>query len=97
MPRLANFNVAVREWQDQVVFLHQIVPGAAEKSFGIHVAQLAGVPREVNQRAEQILASLEKGSAAASHDRAHDVELTRTDGAHARQAEAAPRERVSGR
>ncbi|MBL9164353.1 MAG: DNA mismatch repair protein MutS [Planctomycetaceae bacterium] len=83
LPRLANFNVAVREWQDQVVFLHQIVPGAAEKSFGIHVAQLAGVPREVNQRAEQILASLEKGSAAASHDRSQDVELTRTDGAHA--------------
>jgi DNA mismatch repair protein MutS len=83
LPRLANFNVAVREWQDQVVFLHQIVPGAAEKSFGIHVAQLAGVPREVNQRAEQILASLEKGSAAASHDRAHDVELARMDGAHA--------------
>ncbi len=82
LPRLANFNVAVREWQDQVVFLHQIVPGAAEKSFGIHVAQLAGVPREVNQRAEQILASLEKGSAAASHDRAHDVELMRIDGAH---------------
>ncbi|MBA4106280.1 MAG: DNA mismatch repair protein MutS [Pirellula sp.] len=82
LPQLANFNVAVREWQDTVVFLHQIVPGAAEKSFGIHVAQLAGVPREVNQRAEQILASLEKGSAAASHDRAHDVELTRTDGAH---------------
>ena len=52
-----------------MVFLHQIVPGAADKSYGIHVAQLAGVPREVNQRAEQILASLEKGSAAASHDR----------------------------
>lgn len=82
LPRLANFNVAVREWQDTVVFLHQIVPGAAEKSFGIHVAQLAGVPREVNQRAEQILAGLEKGSAAASHDRAHDVEWTRVDGTH---------------
>lgn len=91
LPQLANFNVAVREWQDQVVFLHQIVPGAAEKSFGIHVAQLAGVPREVNQRAEQILASLEKGSTAASHDRAHDVELTRTDGAHG----AKPRRRRS--
>ncbi|BBO31355.1 DNA mismatch repair protein MutS [Lacipirellula parvula] len=83
LPQLANFNVAVREWQDQVVFLHQIIPGAAEKSFGIHVAQLAGVPREVNQRAEQILASLEKGSAAASQNRAEDVELTRVDGSHA--------------
>jgi DNA mismatch repair protein MutS len=59
LPGVANFNVAVREWQDQVVFLHQIVPGAADKSYGIHVAKLAGVPREVNQRADEILASLE--------------------------------------
>ncbi|MCC6494480.1 MAG: DNA mismatch repair protein MutS [Pirellulales bacterium] len=59
LPGVANFNVAVREWQDQVVFLHQIVPGAADKSYGIHVAQLAGVPREVNQRAAQILQNLE--------------------------------------
>ena len=44
-----NFNVAVKEWDDQVVFLHQIVPGAADKSYGIHVAQLAGVPR-IGQR-----------------------------------------------
>ena len=85
LPQLANFNVAVREWQDQVVFLHQIVPGAAEKSFGIHVARLAGVPREVNSRAEEILASLEKGSAAASLDRAHEVELSRPDDAHDRR------------
>ncbi len=42
-----NFNVAVKEWQDEVVFLHQIVPGAADKSYGIHVAQLAGVPRSL--------------------------------------------------
>ena len=44
-PASRNFNVAVKEWDDQVVFLHQIVPGAADKSYGIHVAQLAGVPR----------------------------------------------------
>ena len=54
-----NLNVAVREWEDQVVFLHKIVPGAADKSYGIHVARLAGVPREVNERAKQILAQLE--------------------------------------
>ena len=42
-----NFNVAVREWQDDVIFLHKIVEGAADKSYGIHVARLAGVPREV--------------------------------------------------
>jgi DNA mismatch repair protein MutS len=56
---VANLNVSVREWEDQVVFLHKIVPGAADKSYGIHVARLAGVPREVNERAKQILAQLE--------------------------------------
>ena len=56
---LRNLNVSVREWEDRVVFLHQIVEGAADKSYGIHVARMAGVPREVNARAEQILAQLE--------------------------------------
>jgi DNA mismatch repair protein MutS len=56
---VANLNVAVKEWEDHVVFLHKIVPGAADKSYGIHVARLAGVPRTVNERAKQILAQLE--------------------------------------
>ncbi|MCX7425994.1 MAG: DNA mismatch repair protein MutS [Planctomycetia bacterium] len=55
-----NLNVAVREWQDEVVFLHKIVDGAADKSYGIHVARLAGVPREVIERAKDILAQLEE-------------------------------------
>ena len=54
-----NLNVAVREWQDQVVFLHKILPGAADKSYGIHVARLAGVPSPVVERSKQILAQLE--------------------------------------
>jgi DNA mismatch repair protein MutS len=54
-----NFNVAVREWQDELVFLHKIVEGAADKSYGIHVARLAGVPREVVERSKEILAQLE--------------------------------------
>jgi len=54
-----NLNVAVREWQEEVVFLHKIVEGAADKSYGIHVARLAGVPREVVNRAKEILAQLE--------------------------------------
>jgi DNA mismatch repair protein MutS len=54
-----NLNVAVKEWEDHVVFLHRIVPGAADKSYGIHVARLAGVPRQVIERAKQILAQLE--------------------------------------
>ena len=53
------WNVDVKEWNDQIVFLHQIVPGAADKSYGIHVAQLAGVPQEVNTRASEILQQLE--------------------------------------
>ncbi|MCH2594779.1 MAG: DNA mismatch repair protein MutS [Pirellulales bacterium] len=59
LSRVANHNVAVQEWEDQVVFLHQIVPGAADKSYGIPVAQLAGVPQQVNQRAKEILNHLE--------------------------------------
>jgi len=56
---VTNLNVAVREWEDKVVFLHQIVPGSADKSYGIHVARLAGVPRGVNERAKEILSQLE--------------------------------------
>jgi DNA mismatch repair protein MutS len=55
-----NLNVAVREWQDEVVFLHKIIDGAADKSYGIHVARLAGVPKEVIERAKDILAQLEE-------------------------------------
>ena len=57
---IGNLNVAVREWQDDVVFLHKIIDGPADKSYGIHVARLAGVPREVLERAKQILAQLEQ-------------------------------------
>jgi DNA mismatch repair protein MutS len=59
LSQVKNLNVAVREWQDEVVFLHKIVAGAADKSYGIHVARLAGVPREVVERAKDILAQLE--------------------------------------
>ncbi len=59
LPGVRNLNVAVREWKDDVIFLHKIIVGAADKSYGIHVARLAGVPKEVNERAKQILARLE--------------------------------------
>ncbi|MGV3484939.1 MAG: DNA mismatch repair protein MutS, partial [Planctomycetaceae bacterium] len=58
-PQVANLNVAVREWDDSVVFLHRIIPGGADKSYGIHVARLAGIPTAVNERAKDILAQLE--------------------------------------
>jgi DNA mismatch repair protein MutS len=60
LPRLRNFNVAVREWNDQVVFLHKIVEGGADKSYGIQVARLAGVPKPVVERAKEILRNLEE-------------------------------------
>jgi DNA mismatch repair protein MutS len=59
LPGVKNLNVAVREWQDEVVFLHKIIEGAADKSYGIHVARLAGVPREVIERSKEILEQLE--------------------------------------
>jgi DNA mismatch repair protein MutS len=53
-----NLNVAVREWEDQVVFLHRIVEGGTDRSYGIHVARLAGVPPEVLKRSRQLLSEL---------------------------------------
>jgi DNA mismatch repair protein MutS len=62
LPGLRNYNVVVREWQDEIIFLHKIAPGSADKSYGIHVAQLAGVPREVLDRAREVLGELEAHS-----------------------------------
>ena len=61
LPRVRNYNVAVSEEGGRVVFLHRIVPGGADKSYGIHVAQLAGLPRAVTQRAQEVLSELEDG------------------------------------
>ena len=60
LPRIKNFNVAVREWHDQIVFLRKIVEGGTDKSYGIQVARLAGVPKTVLERAKQILGNLEE-------------------------------------
>lgn len=62
LPGVRNYNVAVSEADGTVVFLHRIVPGGADKSYGIHVAQLAGLPAPVVQRANEIMAELEKSS-----------------------------------
>jgi len=61
-PGVANFNVAVKEHRDRVVFLHRITPGGTDKSYGVHVARLAGVPEEVVERAGKLLADLERVS-----------------------------------
>ena len=54
-----NLNVAVREWMDEVVFLHRILPGGTDKSYGIHVAKLAGIPKSILGRSNEILEDLE--------------------------------------
>jgi len=66
LPGVRNWNVAVSEQGGEVVFLHRIVPGGADKSYGIHVAKLAGLPRGVVQRAQEILAELEAESTRAA-------------------------------
>lgn len=61
LPAVRNYSLAVADEGGQVVFLHQVIAGGADRSYGIHVAQLAGVPRPVTQRAEELLAQLESG------------------------------------
>jgi DNA mismatch repair protein MutS len=59
-PGVVNYHVAAREWKDEIVFLRKIVPGRSDRSYGIHVARLAGLPRTVIDRARAILAALER-------------------------------------
>ncbi|MBI4845087.1 MAG: DNA mismatch repair protein MutS [Candidatus Omnitrophica bacterium] len=59
---IKNYNIAVREWNDEVVFLYKLMPGQADHSYGIHVARLAGMPKEVISRAREILSNLEINS-----------------------------------
>ncbi len=69
LPRLVNATMTVKEWKGDVVFLHEVAPGAADRSYGIQVAKLAGLPAAVISRARQVLTMLEKG------DRARPVSI----------------------
>ncbi|KAA3648868.1 MAG: DNA mismatch repair protein MutS [Chloroflexi bacterium] len=80
LPGVRNYNVAVSEADGEVVFLHKIVPGGADRSYGIHVGQLAGLPKSVIQRAEEILKELEATSG----------NTTRMDGTAAKQVALFP-------
>jgi DNA mismatch repair protein MutS len=60
LPRLTNATVSVKEWNGDVIFLHEIVPGAADRSYGIQVAKLAGLPASVVERAKAVLSQLEE-------------------------------------
>jgi len=61
MPRVQNFSIAVREWNDSIIFLHKLIRGGTNRSYGIQVAALAGVPNGVVQRATEILKNIESG------------------------------------
>jgi DNA mismatch repair protein MutS len=78
LPGVRNYNVAVSEEGGDVVFLHKITPGGADKSYGIHVAELAGLPRPVINRAQEILAQFEtesEGSNGGGFDASHQLRL----------------------
>ena len=66
LPRVRNFNVAVTEEAGNVIFLHRIIPGGVDKSYGIHVAKLAGMPKPVIHRADEVLEELESNGGAGS-------------------------------
>lgn len=77
-PRVANYTIAVKEWGDEVIFLRQLVPGGASRSYGIQVARLAGLPKAVVERSKQVLNNLQ----GAEHD-----ELGRPRLAHGEQVD----------
>ena len=86
LPAVTNLHVSVREWNDEVVFLHRIVPGRTDRSYGIHVARLAGLPRETIARAKEVLELLGKVEVAdALGGRAKEIAVTTK-----RSAQAAP-------
>jgi DNA mismatch repair protein MutS len=74
-PRIKNYKVDVREYNDKVVFLHKVVPGFADHSYGIQVAQMAGLPDEITERAKNILKNLE-GSELTVHDDKTEKDIT---------------------
>jgi len=74
LPRVRNFHVAVREWNDEIIFLHKVEPGGTDRSYGIQVARLAGVPAAVIERAKALLAELEAARSTA-HERVEAAQL----------------------
>ncbi len=92
LPALACHTMRVKEWQGDVVFLHEVAPGTADRSYGIHVAKLAGLPAGVTARAAEVLEILEKGEEAGALARlADDLPLFRA----ARRAAPEPAPRTS--
>ncbi len=67
LPGVYNMNIAIKEWNNEIIFLHKLIPGPSDKSYGIEVAKLAGVPQSVVQRAKEILLNLEKNKEKANY------------------------------
>ena len=97
LPRVRNFNVAVAEEDGGVVFLHRILPGGADRSYGVHVGQLAGLPRAVTARAQELLGELEavvaRDGAAGGRDAGAVTAVHTGGGSSAQRARGARRQR----
>jgi DNA mismatch repair protein MutS len=97
LPRAANATVEVKEWRDEIVFLYRVVQGTADRSYGIHVAKLAGLPAEVLARADEVLSALEKADGRPKPaDLADDLPLFRAakGGEQPRPSRASPIEQA---
>jgi DNA mismatch repair protein MutS len=89
LPRVRNVHVAVREWKDDIVFLHRVVPGGTDRSYGIQVARLAGLPGDVVTRARTLLREFEKGAPAPAEPAGADSgQLPLFASAHGSRADA---------
>ena len=97
LPHLANATMKVREWQDQIIFLHEVVAGVADRSYGIHVARLAGLPPAVITRAQKVLERLERdGSKTSSGGMMEDLPLFAAASANPTQRESAVEKALAG-
>ena len=91
--RLSNATMRVKEWEGEVIFLHEVGPGAADRSYGIQVARLAGLPEAVVARARDVLGQLEEGERQSpAHQLIDDLPLFSADVQHERPAQAGPSE-----
>jgi DNA mismatch repair protein MutS len=90
LPGVVNFNVAAREEGDHILFLHRLVPGGADRSYGIEVARMAGIPPAVIARAREILRTLEGSRSAESRVIEHLAEEVYLADTAQRAAQAAP-------
>ena len=80
MDRVKNYNVAIKEWNDQIIFLRKVVEGGADKSYGIQVARLAGLPAEVISRARECLRTSKKRSSMNGEEPAASPTIRHRDG-----------------